>query len=260
LSQIANAGPQLSDWGFEEIQTQNPARASRLSRAGTPEELAAAIVGAFRDAIAKGEVRLGIDGLSNDFTKPRAIAQFHVGNELYDWYFNARSGYRGRHWMGTEIGQEYNVDLLDELRRQASAGLTQEVKAHRIVFEIVGASRVERDGGPMTVPRDLFIKSLLPSESKIWICERRIRVDGGDPEDIGFAAISGSLNAKLRVPRWSSAIHPTTREVGEGLRAPFPNDPDAWLDIKGGFLVGDLVKQHKSPRDRARMIHEYGWT
>jgi hypothetical protein len=56
----------------------------------------------------------------------------------------------------------------------------------------------------------------------------------------------------LRIPRWQ----------GSGLFAPFPEEGDAWLDIKGGYVLGDgkVVQPKKSPEERADQIHKTGWT
>jgi hypothetical protein len=63
---------------------------------------------------------------------------------------------------------------------------------------------------------------------------------------------TGASGPKLCIPRWQ----------GSGLFAPFPEEGDAWLDIKGGYVLADgkVVQPNKSPEERANQIHKTGWT
>lgn len=45
-------------------------------------------------------------------------------------------------------------------------------------------------------------------------------------------------------------------DIGEGMRAPYPDEPECWLDLKGGFVGLDSVYQLKSPAD----LFKRGWT
>ena len=92
----------------------------------------------------------------------------------------------------------------------------------------------------MEVTRDELAKSLSPAISKICIGERLYSVRGEPVAEIGKAVLLEAARspAKLDVPRWAEARHPKG-EKGEGLRAPFPDLEDSWLDLKGGFLDGE---------------------
>jgi hypothetical protein len=39
-------------------------------------------------------VRLGREHLDRDWNHVSAVVQFPVGTKLFDWFFNARTGYR----------------------------------------------------------------------------------------------------------------------------------------------------------------------
>jgi hypothetical protein len=219
-----------------------------------------AIAAALHRALVERTLRFGIDGLENDFQKPRAIVQFRTDTVLYDWFFNARTGYRAQFWIGTARGLAFNAALVEELSGCLMEKLPTTVPARRIVVEATDEERIEHDAGPTTVDREFLLTSLLPSESKVWMCERLIQVDGKDPEQIGTVVLVGSRDANLHVPRWAKARDLKSGVVGEGQRAPFPDSQYAWLDLKGGFVVGNKTEQYKGQEKRAIMIHERGWT
>ena len=107
------------------------------------------------------------------------------------------------------------------------------------------------------------MRSLKPGASKIWICERLVQHNGSPIQDIGFVVLSDAERnlPKLFIPRWANAEHPKTKELGEGLRAPYPCPDYAWLDLKGGYVRSDgRVEQKKSQDKRAKDLNQRGWT
>lgn len=113
----------------------------------------------------------------------------------------------------------------------------------------------------MPLRRDKFFRSLDAQFGKIWICERLIQTDGHNPRET-FATLSADRYLpKLIIPRWAAAVNPYTHSVGEGLRAPYPDEEQSWLDLKGAFVTqSDTVYQAKSPAIRAVDLHNCGWT
>ena len=122
-------------------------------------------------------------------------------------------------------------------------------------------TREDQDAGEMTIPHEDVIRSLDPQESKVWICERLLPHDGGQIENIGLSVLTDAARtpAKLNIPKWTTAT-PKNGECGEGLRAPYPEPEYSWLDIKGGFVGANGVRQIKPHDNRAKQLSECGWT
>jgi hypothetical protein len=193
--------------------------------------------------------------------------QFQVHPELYDWFFNARTGYRAQFWISPEAGAAFNERLSRTLADTLSAKLPATLAVRRVHVDGRGTSRGERDEGAVQRTRDELLASLSPGQAKIWICERLCKSSGDPPggvlPDIGFAALADAQRsaAKLVIPRWVQAANSNTGEQGEGLRAPLPCPNDCWLDFKGGFLDAQgRASQIKPQVERAQQIHKCGWT
>jgi hypothetical protein len=97
--------------------------------------------------------------------------------------------------------------------------------------------------------REVFLRSLTPKTSKIWIGEQLIQTSVGVMTDVLTLLHKAE---KLCVPRWPVE--------GAGLRALLPRPEYCWLDVKGRFLSEGEPDQIKSQRERAQKIHECGWT
>lgn len=129
----------------------------------------------------------------------------------------------------------------------------------RTNVEVVVESRDENYDEDCFLRREMIIGSLVPDKSKLWIAERRY--DELKIVDIGFAALSAAERClpKLCVPRW--AANPSECVTGEGLRAPYPEVDQSWLDLKGGFMsTKGKASQIKPQLERAKNIHRHGWT
>jgi hypothetical protein len=242
------------DWGFAEIERCDSPRARRLARAGSASELLSALEVKFQDAIDKQTARFGLDD-----GNPRAIIQFQIALEIYDWFFNARTGYRAQFWAAPDIGNQYNRAIVTALRKPF-ARLPDEITPHKVDVQIVGASRGEIDKGLISLRRETIIQSLDSQVAKIWICERLIQSDGSNPRLTLAAENAERYQPKLNIPRWAKAVNPKTGDIGEGMRAPYPDEPECWLDLKGGFVGLDSVYQLKSPAKRATDLFKRGWT
>jgi hypothetical protein len=209
-----------------------------------------------RGAIDKHTARFGVD--YND-GNPRAIIQFPVAPHTYDWFFSARTGYRAQFWAGPDIGDQHNRAVVMALRKPLKH-LPDEITVRKIDVQIVGASREEIDKGQTSLRRETIIQSLDPQFAKIWISERLIQTDGSNPRLTLAAENAERYQPKLNIPRWAKAVNPKTGDIGEGIRAPYPDEPECWLDLKGGFVGLDRVYQLKSPAKRAADLFDRGWT
>ena len=260
--------PAVGDWSFEEIRVCDPERATRLEAAGSSDALVAALAEALEKAVERGDVRYGLDSLDDQFVECRAIIQFKVDPDLYDWFFNARTGYRARYWISADAGAAFNTEITEALwgfltRRLPQLLGVRLIRAKRIKISAHEDSREDYDIGDKTVPRGSIVRSLDPSVSKVWIGERLMENKCGRLPDIGFATLrEAARGPKLRVPLWRDAVNPLTRgDPGEGLRAPYPLPEYAWLDLKGAFVGSDgSVKQLKDPKERAVGLNHCGWT
>lgn len=188
----------------------------------------------------------------------RSIIQIRVVPELYDWFFNARTGYRAQFWINPEAGMRFNETLVEAAKAVLEAKLLETVVVRKIDVEVKDGTRVEKDAGALNMPRKTFLASLIPSASKIWIGERLYDPEGGAIELIGTETLRAAekSTAKLCVPRWEKAGKP------EGVFAPYPAAADcSWFDLKGGFLAAEGAAMQSKPQEkRARDIHETGWT
>jgi hypothetical protein len=191
------------------------------------------------------------------------IVQFQVSVDLYDWFFNARTGYRAQFWRGSAIGDAFNTYLVSRLREKILKRSSRGISARRVIVTPIGDSKEEWCEGAIEVDEDFVARSLHVELSKIWICEWLARRNGDGPSvNLGFAVLSaaGRCLPRLLIARWGEAKSPQG-DVGEGTRAPFPIEEHAWLDIKGAFIDSNgLPTQLKPPSKRAEDIFTRGWT
>jgi hypothetical protein len=260
------AGPLEIDsnaWGFDAIRGADAARGDMLEHAGPPEALISALTHALDQAQRNGAIRLVIDSKRESFESFRAMTQFTVHRDLYDWFYNARTGYRAAFWRDPMIGIEFNHRIVAALAGILAERLSDDVTVRAIqIIETNDTSREDRDRGRKLVQRDSFIRSLDPSVAKVWICERLHRNEGGRIDDIGLPVFREARDGpKLIVPRWASAVISQGDDPGFGLLAPRPSEEYCWLDFKGGVIAksGELVQP--KPNDlRALQLHNIGWT
>ncbi|WP_156938543.1 hypothetical protein [Mesorhizobium sp. LNHC252B00] len=245
--------PSEAEWGFCEIARDDPNRARALASYSPAEALIETLGNALGAALVQ-DVRIGFDGINNDFDAPRVMFQFPVSPALYDWFFNSRTGYRAQYWASPKIGNAYNSRLLAHLKSivgtwapaSGVAGRALSVQHHN-------GHRQDIDLGRRTESRATVLASLDPLLSKIWICERLLKDDGNSPAWIAALSTSGP---KLHVPQWIE------HGAEYGLVPQFPDKRSAWLDIKGGYVLpnGNVVQPNKRPKLRARQIHDTGWS
>ena len=108
--------PEQHTWRFDEIMSIDQARANRLEKAGSPPDLVNAIKHALARALDCDDVRWGQEHAEKQSHDCRAVIQFHVGAELFDWFFNARTGYRAHFRSECTFGIDFNASMIDALR------------------------------------------------------------------------------------------------------------------------------------------------
>ena len=223
-------------WSFKDIESVDPARAAALKAAGSPDQLIVALCAALEDGFDGNDVRFGFERAEGRREDRRAVVQFAVGERLFDWMFNARTGYRAHFRADAETGLAFNDRIVEAL-----AG----VLANRLPNPVSCVDISERfdDCGRINVARRKFLASLAIEGSlpKVWFCTRRICKQGGVK----------CLSLGLGGPKLS---------VGNEIEwaAPAPDDDNAWLDIKGAFWREDGPYQPKDPLCRAHILASSG--
>ena len=202
-----------NDWCFDEIAASDAARAAALETAGTPNELVAALCDALEGGLERQHVRLGFEQAGQCIHDHRAVLQFAVGGRVFDWFFNARGGYRAHFRASSTRGLAFNDRLIDSLAGILAIRLTDPVECTEL------SARFE-DLGRVSVPRSRILASLatLGSLPKIWFCTQRIQRDGGIEQ-----LTSGVVGPKILLGSYDK------------WAAPVRDDGEAWLDIKGAF-------------------------
>lgn len=221
-------------WRFDEIAAVDSARAALLESAPPPAQIAALTVRQFQAALTGGGLRIGWSESRERPPDCRLVMQFHVGEKLYDWFFNGRTGYRAQFRQGSERGTAYNRHLIGAIRVVWAASLPATITARRIVgeFEDVGTSEISyRDA----------LQSLDPDLSKFWCCGTLLLGDGQVRDMIP----SGS-GPRLRIDEtttWPAIV---------------ASEPDAWLEVNGAFLGPDGPYQIKLPALRGTSLEAKG--
>jgi hypothetical protein len=255
-------GPSADDWGFEALRKADRERAEALEAAGPPEALVEVLRHALDRAIERGEIRIGLDSVRNEFVECRVTVQIPVEVSFYDCFLNSRMGYRAQFWISPDAGMAFNAELARACRDLLALRLPARVRTRRILARFLNDDREEEDVGEITTPLSLIHHSLEPDAAKIWICERLMKGKIGQSDQIWMSIFPyAEQDPKLSIPRWAFAKNPKNGMIGQGLWAPAPHADNSWLDLKGAFVRKDgTASQIKSQVERARALHELGWT
>jgi hypothetical protein len=225
--------PDRRNWRFDAILVAEPHREAVLAADLLPSFLLASVCGALEKALEMKNVRFArerAEGQPNDY---RAVVQFGLGAELFDWFFNGRMGYRAHFRAHYECGLKFNGQLIDALRGILDTELQDTATGREL------DDRFE-DVGEAPIGKTFLIASLVPDLSKVWFCTRRIRPQGG----------TELLPTGLLGPRIL---------LGDGSwAAPYREEDASWLDIKGAFLGETKVYQPKAPLQRAKKLQATG--
>jgi hypothetical protein len=99
------------EWDFSEIRKADPACAGRLENCGPASELVQAIA----KAASRRERRIIHEEPHSRFKATRCTIEFWVSPEIYDWFFNARAGYRAPFWISPETGIHLNRAIVEAI-------------------------------------------------------------------------------------------------------------------------------------------------
>jgi hypothetical protein len=219
MSEDRDYPPSEAEWSFDELASE---RAQKLEKAPCFDDIVCKIRQSLKVGITEASAR-SYDHLDRD---TRAVIQFRVDPDLYDLFFNSRTGYRAQYWHSLERGVSGNAFLLANL-----------------LSELCDSEWPARDDWKLT--RDLAMRSLVCAGAKVWVDESR---------DIYRANFIES--PRLRVRKWqSNDPYPHERAC-----APRPACDRCWLDLKGCFVDGGAIRSSKDPFARACQINETGWT
>jgi hypothetical protein len=159
------------------------------------------------------------------------VVQFPIGEELFDLFFNARTGYRAQFRYGWENGAAENAHLVTVLRTEIEA-------CRQVQFSCRRLSQSFDDVGAMTAALQDIVKSLDPTLSKVWVCDRLIR-KGGGLQDLNVSRSEPDLVFNNKCEPWRSLC---------------ADESNAWLDLKGAFMGDAGLYQLKDPAVRAARI------
>ena len=222
--------PEPQAWDLSEIRASDADRASRLENAGSPPEL----IHSLRSALDGGDAQFGHECAKGNTNDLRAVIQFMVGADVFDWFFNARTGYRAQFRVDPARGLDFNSQIVDALRRRLSSLPWEAVTGRSLngCFE---------DCGAVEIPKSFLVASLVPDLAKIWFCGKRIRGAGGIE-----LLPTGVVGPKIEIEgnqRWATI---------------YRDGADAWLELKGAFRGQSGPYQTKDPACRARKLHTTG--
>ncbi len=164
-----------------------------------------------------------------DFSYVRAVFCGTVGPTLFDWFFNAKTGYRGAYFDSPEAGLQFNRSLIDAL----APTLTAWVIARHLANNI-----------------DWIITSLAAPSAKAWLAEHpglcQACTGEWSPLYVSELAIQNG--------RWERAAHTL---ADWGRQAPLLRK----IRIFGGLINAqgeEWVASHKL--GRSAHIFEHGWS
>ncbi len=221
-------------WDFTEVDQEDAGRAARLRGSPPWAELIRKVCHALRAALLGSNVMFSFEESCQDDQHLRAIIQFPLGCQLFDWLFNGREGYRAQFRTGHQNGLVQNAVLISEFRAELTRHTRAEIIARRLSCDF-------KDKGPMAGSIGQIVSSLDPHLSKVWVCDNLI---GNDRElhDLFVSRTGPKLTFSDSDP-WVSL---------------YSEDGAGWLDVKGAFVGPNGVYQRKSPEERAANLEVHG--
>lgn len=159
----------------------------------------------------------------------RAVFCGSVGPQLFDWFFNASTGYRGSYFKSASEGVEANRVLINQLTP--------------FLVEWVVAQQLDPD-------RQWVLSSLAQPSAKAWLAEH----PGLCAKCGGEWHASSSAELQIENSRWECSAHTLS---AWGRQAPQLSK----IRIFGGFIDFQHHEwlAHNKTR-RATDIWEYGWS
>jgi hypothetical protein len=222
-------------WRFDQFLAEDARRAARLRDAPPWEELVDMLRAALGASVSERTARFGFDRSGRNSDHLRAVVQFHVGDQVFDWFFNGHTGYRAQFRVGWENGAAANALIVTALRNELQERLGETVSARLLTCSF-------DDLGPMVARSQDVLVSLDPLLSKVWACDRLIGSDGG-VTDLYVSRSGPKLLFDEACDPWSS-LH--------------ADEANAWLDMKGAFVCDEGLYQLKDSAFRAQRLQERG--
>ena len=225
--------PNRASWRFDAIACSEPDRARKLESAGIPRALLCELGDALDHALDSRNVRIGREHAGQQWDDCRIVVQFGVHPDVFDWFFNGRTGYRAHFRAHHTLGCDFNGQIIDAVRDRL-ARLPETIPGRDLDSQF-------EDRGEVLVSKNFVLTSLVPDLSKVWFCVKRIRTGGGiELLPTGVVGPPLLLNGDVR---WA---------------APYREQESAWLDVKGAFIGESGLYQPKDPIGRARTLQATG--
>jgi hypothetical protein len=228
--------PDVSNWRFDRIASEDADRASRLEASGSSSALIDTLVCILAEAVTLSTARFGSEEAEACREDCRAVIQFRVTPQVFGWFFNGRSGYRAHFRAHPHCALSFNSNLLESVRLRLD-----EISSPSIPARLLN-TRFEDCGGTV-LAKTFVLTSLAPDLAKVWFCTKLIEFDGV-VRDLPL----GITGPKLLL------------DGGAEWVAPLREANDTWLEIKGAFLGREGPYQPKNPTDRAHQLHKTGTT
>lgn len=165
----------------------------------------------------------------DDDTYKRAVFCGTVDYGLFDWFFNASTGYRGAYFRSPSAGNQANRALVDQLAP----------------FLVGWIAANQLDSDPQWV-----LSSLAKPSAKLWLAE----YPGLCANCKGEWSLSYHAELQIENTRWECSSHVHS---AWGRQAPQLSK----VRVFGGFIdaqQNEWLASHKS--DRANHIWEHGWS
>jgi hypothetical protein len=124
--------PAASNWRFDRIKSEDADRASRLEASGSSSALVDTLVCVLSEAVTLSTVRFGSEEAEACPEDCRAVIQFRVTPQVFDWFFNGRSGYRAHFRAHPYCGLSFNSNLLESVRLRLDEILSPSISARRL--------------------------------------------------------------------------------------------------------------------------------
>jgi hypothetical protein len=226
------SSPGEFQWDLSSIADASRLRA--LKGAGSAEDLLAAVVAKMNYAVRSGDLRVGWEQAQKNAEDHRIILRVRIGAELFDWFFNARTGYRAQCRVSAEAGTAFNARLVRLIREVVTVSCPDTIAAREMDPSF-------RDQGAVLIEKRQVEASLVPELSRAWFCGRLIQASGSVVDLI--VSVSGPRIVVGPDDCWA------TIDADEEM---------AWLDVKGAFLGVDGAYQVKSPEERGSRLNKLG--
>lgn len=159
----------------------------------------------------------------------RAVFCCTVAEPLFDWFFNASTGYRGAYFESPDLGSQFNRILLNDLAPQLAAW--------------AGACHHEVD-------KEWIHCSLRGTSAKVWLAEH----PGLCPACAGEWSSSTASDLEIKNGRWENASHVHAMWGRQAPKLTKIRFFGAFIDSGGN----EWVAPRKS--NRAQHIWEHGWS